>query len=80
MNTNSSWLSAGNPYQGSEIERCPGISHIVTFVAPYKLLVRRAAIRLNIYTCVVCIENFDLAEGEIKGFLYAARVLKKITI
>lgn len=36
---------------------------------------------MYIYMCVVSIEKaFGLAEMEIKGFLYAARVLKKITI
>lgn len=39
------------------------------------------ALRIYVYLYVVSIEKgLGLAKMEIKGFLYAARVLKKITI
>lgn len=70
--TGAKWSPCtGQPYHESEIERCPHIfliqSHSVHF------------------ECCVCVfseyrKGLGLAEIEIKGFLYAARVLKKITI
>ena len=81
MNTNSSRTPSqrrNNPYQESEIERCPRIPLI-----QIQYLTQGMTHVCSVYTymCVVSIEKgLGLAEMEIKGFLYAARVLKKITI